>query len=80
MGVPSVSVTFAIYAASYLTARKIADALREALDGYTGSFDNTEVKHTSLTSESDEVISLEGSEVPTAYAVTQDYEVLWQEL
>jgi len=79
MGVPTVSVSVSIYAVTYLAARKIADAIRDALDGYGGTFDNTEVKRASLTSESDEVVVLEGSEVPTAYSVSQDYEVLWQE-
>lgn len=80
MGVPTVSLSLSIYAASYLSSRKIADAVRNALDGYGGSFDNTEVKRASLTSESDEVIVLEGSEVPTAYSISQDYDILWQEI
>lgn len=79
MGVPTVSVEIAVYATSRLVARKIADAARSVLDGYVGSFDNTTVRQTSLESESDDVIALDGAELPSAYAVTQTYDVLWQE-
>ena len=80
MGVPRVSVDFIVFAETYVAARKVADAVRSVLDGYGGSFDNTEVKQCSLESESDDVVSLEGSEVPNAYAVTQTYDVWWQEI
>lgn len=79
MGVPTVSVEIAVYATSRLVARKIADAARSVLDGYVGSFDNTTVRQTSLEGESDDVIALDGAELPSAYAVTQTYDVLWQE-
>jgi hypothetical protein len=68
-----------IYAATRLQTRQIADAVRRVLDGYSGTFDNTEVRQTSLESESDEVITLEGSEIPNVYAVTQTYDIWWQE-
>ena len=80
MGVPRVSVDFIVFAETYVAARKVADAVRSVLDGYGGSFDNTEVKQCSLESESDDVVSLEGSEVPNAYAVTQTYDVWRQEI
>lgn len=79
VGVPRVSVDFVIFAETYLQARKIADSVRRVLDGFGGFFDNTTVKQTSLESESDDVVSLDGSEVPNAYAVTQTYDVMWQE-
>jgi hypothetical protein len=79
MGVPKVSVDFVMFAPSYLTARKLADAVRAVLDGYTGSFDNTTVRQVSLESETDDLVSLDGSEVPNAYAVTQSFDILWQE-
>lgn len=79
MGVPTVSVEVAIYATTRLLARQIADAARRVLDGYGSSFDNTQVRQTSLESESDEVIALDGAEIPSVYTVTQTYDVLWQE-
>jgi len=80
MGVPTVSVTYEIYAATYFTVRKIADAVRRSLDGYSGSFENTTVSIARLAGESDDTVALEGSEVPIAYSVTLDFEVLWQEI
>ena len=79
MGVPTVQLEYLIFAESYLESRQIADAMRAVLDGFTGSFDNTTVRHTMLDSEEDQVISLDGSEVPNAYAVSQTYEIMWQE-
>jgi len=79
MGVPRVSVDYLIFAETYIEARKIADAVRAVLDGFGGSFDNTTVKQVSLESESDDIVSLDGSEVPNAYAVTQTYDIWWQE-
>lgn len=79
MGVPTVSVDLTIYATTRIESRRIADAVRQVLDGYSGSFDNTTVRHTSLENESDDVIALEGAEVPSVYAVTQTYDLLWQE-
>lgn len=79
MGVPRLSVEFSIYSTSRTESRKIADAMRGVLDGYDGSFDNVLVRQVSLESESDEVIALEGSELPSAYAVTQTYDIWWQE-
>jgi len=79
MGVPRVSLELAIYATTRLETRQIADAVRGVLDGYSGSFDNTTVRQASLESESDDVVTLDGSEMPTVYAVTQSYDILWQE-
>lgn len=79
MGVPRVSVEFTIYATTRLESRQIADEVRRVLDGFGGSFDNTTVKQSSLESESDEVITLDGSELPGVYAVTQTYDIWWQE-
>lgn len=80
MGVPKVSVDYVVFAETYIEARKIADAIRAVLDGYGGTFDNTEVKQVSLETESDDVAALDGSEVPNAYAVSQTYDVWWQEI
>lgn len=79
MGVPKVSVEYSIYGTTYYQVRDVADAMRKVLDGYAGTSDNTEVKQCSLEDESDDLAILDGSEVPNAYAVTQTYEVMWQE-
>lgn len=80
MGVPAVQVEYLIFAESYLESRQIADAVRAVLDGFTGSFDNTTVRQTLLDAEDDQAVALDGSEVPNAYAVSQTYEIMWQEI
>lgn len=80
MGVPKVRIDIQIYASTYIVARKLADAARSILDGFNGSFDNTVVSLARLDSEADGVAVIDGSEVPNAYLITQEYELLWQEI
>jgi len=79
MGVPRVSVDYAIYATTYEQARDVADAMRVVLDGYGGTADNTEVKQASLENESDDFVTLAGADMPPVYQITQSYDVWWQE-
>lgn len=79
MGVPRVSCELQLYATTYFECRKLADVARAILDGYGNSFDNTVVSLCSLVSESDGIAAIDGSEVPNAYMVSQEYEILWQE-
>lgn len=79
-GVPKVTVELDIYAATYESARDVADRVRARLDGYGGSFDNTEVKQASLENEQDDFVSLAGADLPPVYSVKQTYDVLWQEI
>lgn len=79
MGVPRVSVEFAVYGTSYEQARQLADNMRRVLDGYSGTVDNTQVRQTSLENEFDEFVTLEGADMPPVYSVTQTYDVWWQE-
>lgn len=79
MGVPRVSVQLDTYAATYESAREIADALRANLDGWAGSAYGVDVKHVALESERDGFVQLDGSELPPVYQVTQTFDVSWQE-
>ena len=79
MGVPQVSVDFDVYAATYEGARDLADRCRAVLDGYGGSFDNTEVKQTSLENEQDDFVQLAGAEMPPVYSVKLSFDCWWQE-
>lgn len=79
MGVPTVSVEFQTYAATYEEARQVADRVRSVLDGYGGTVNNVEVKRVSLEQESDDFVQLAGGDIPPVYQVTQTYNVLWQE-
>lgn len=79
MGVPQVTVELDVYAATYEAARDAADRCRLVLDGYGGTFDNTEVRHVSLENEQDDFVQLAGADLPPVYSVKQTYDVWWQE-
>jgi hypothetical protein len=78
MGVPRVSVDYEIFSGTYEQARNISDAMRRVLDGYGGTVDNTTVSQASLEDESDDLVTLAGSDVPV-YQITQSYDIWWQE-
>lgn len=79
MGVPRVTIDYAVYATTYESARSVADQMRRILDGYNGTVDNTQVRHTSLENEVDDFVTLQGADMPPVYSVTQTYDVSWQE-
>lgn len=79
MGMAITSVEYSIYGATYEQAREVADAMRQVLDGYGGTANNTEVKQTSLEQESDDFVTLAGAELPPAFQITQQYDTFWQE-
>jgi hypothetical protein len=78
-GMPRVTIEFSVYGTTYEEARTVADAVRSVLDGYGGSANNTEVKQTSLEDESDDFVTLTGSDLPPVYQITQRYDCWWSE-
>jgi hypothetical protein len=79
VGTPQVTVEYALFAATYESARDLADKVRLVLDGYGGTVDNVEVKHVELQDEFDDFVQLSGGDLPPSYQVTQRFTVLWQE-
>jgi hypothetical protein len=77
-GVPKVVMELLIYATTYNVARDLADKCRKVLDGYAGSFDNTEVRQATLEDESDDLVDQEGAE-NSIYVVRQEYNIFWVE-
>lgn len=78
-GVPRVSYEVQVYAATYEAARTVADAVRQTLDGYAGTIDNTVIHQCSLENEVDDFVALAGADMPPAYQITLTYDVWWQE-
>lgn len=79
MGTPQVSMDFDVYATTYEGARDLADRVRSVLDGYGGTFDNTEVQQTSLENEQDDFVQLAGAEMPPVYSVKLSFDCWWRE-
>jgi len=81
VGLPTVTLALDMYAETYEAVRDLADACREALDGYGGSLGNSiSVRLVSLLNESDGFVQLAGGDLPPVYSVTQTYTILWQEI
>jgi hypothetical protein len=81
VGLPTVTLALDMYAEKYEAVRDLADACREALDGYGGSLGNSiSVRLVSLLNESDGFVQLAGGDLPPVYSVTQTYTILWQEI
>ena len=80
VGTPLVTLSLDMYALTYESCRGFADSVRQALDGWNGTSYGVDIRRISLLSESDELVTLDGGELPQAYQVTQDYQILWQEI
>ena len=78
VGLPKVTVELYVYGATYEAARDLADKCRRVLDGFAGTFDNTEVRRSLLMDEADDLVEIDGAE-NSLYLVRQTYDLLWLE-
>lgn len=78
---PMLSLQIACWALSYDTVRALADEVRLALDGHTGTLANATIEDMRLTSETDDFLdpTVAGAQLPPAYEVRQLYQIMWQE-
>jgi hypothetical protein len=78
---PTVSIPIASWALSYDSVRTLADEVRLALDGHTGTLANATIEDMRLVSETDDFLdpTVAGAQLPPAYEVRQLYQVAWQE-
>lgn len=79
--VPVATVQLACWALEYDAARELADEVRLALDGATGTLANATIQDMRLISELDDFLdpTAQGSQLPPAYEVRQAYQIRWQE-
>jgi hypothetical protein len=77
-GLPRVTVELYVYGVTYEAARDLADKCRRVLDGFGGSFDNTEVRQSLLMDEADDLVEIDGAE-NSLYLVRQTYDLFWVE-
>jgi hypothetical protein len=68
-----------IYASTVLQAKEIADAVRGALDNFSGEADGATIDDVDLADEKDgSPVFVDGDETPT-FVVEQSYTIFWQE-
>jgi hypothetical protein len=79
MGVPRVTIDYSIFGATYDQARRASDAMRVVLDGYRATVDNTVIQFASVENESDDFVTLTGTELPPAYQITLTVDTWWTE-
>jgi hypothetical protein len=79
IGVPTVMLAVDLFATTYEGVREMSDAIRSALDGWGGTFENTIVSNVSLENESDGFATLAGGDLPPVYTVQMTFSILWQE-
>lgn len=79
MGLPRVSVEYGIYGTTYEQARDVADRMRAVLDGYGGTVLGCTVQQVSLENESDDFVTLAGTDLPPVYQITQVFDIWWNE-
>jgi hypothetical protein len=81
MFMPIVSLQVASWAASYDGSRELADEVRLALDGATGTLAGCTIEDIRLISETDDFLdpTAVGAQLPPAYEVRQLFQIRWQE-
>lgn len=78
---PLVSLQIASWSLNYDGARELADEVRLALDGATGTLAGVTIEDIRLVSETDDFLdpTAVGAQLPPAYEVRQLYQIRWQE-
>lgn len=79
--VPVVSLQIASWALSYDAVRELADEVRLALDGHTGTLAGATIQDMRLMSETDDFLdpTVAGAQLPPAYEVRQLFQIRWNE-
>lgn len=78
---PSVGLQVASWGLTHSLARELADEVRLALDGATGTLSGVTIHDMRLTSEVDDYLDPTevGAQLPPAYEVRQLYQIRWSE-
>jgi len=81
MFVPMVNLQIASWALSYDAVRELADEVRLALDGHTGTMAGATIQDMRLMSETDDFLdpTVAGAQLPPAYEVRQLFQIRWSE-
>lgn len=81
MFMPLVNLQIASWSTNYDGARELADEVRIALDGATGTLAGATIEDMRLVSETDDFLdpTAVGAQLPPAYEVRQLWQIRWQE-
>jgi hypothetical protein len=81
MFLPVVTLQIASWGTTYDSAREVADEVRLALDGHTGTMSGVTINDMRLVSETDDFLdpAAVGAQLPPAYEVRQAYQIRWSE-
>jgi hypothetical protein len=81
MFMPLVNLQIACWGSSYDSVRQLADEVRLALDGHTGTLAGVTIEDMRLVSETDDFLdpTAAGAQLPPAYEVRQLFQIRWQE-
>lgn len=79
-GIPTVSAVLNLYAESYSRVREMADAVRETLDHFRATVLGVRVDNVTIEDESEQVVDLEGGDLPPAWQVSMIISIEWQEV
>ena len=81
MFLPMVNLQIASWGVTYDAVRQLADEVRLALDGATGTLAGVTIEDIRLVSETDDFLdpTAVGAQLPPAYEVRQLYQIRWQE-
>ena len=79
-GAPTVSIDVNFYAERYSEVRAIADAARELLDHLQTTSQGVTVSNVTIEDESEDMVQLEGGDIPPAWQITMTLSVQWSEI
>lgn len=80
VGVPTTDLELNIFTASYTQTREVADAARALLDHYRTTTQGVTVANVTIEEETEDVVALEGGDLPPAWHVKLDLKIQWEEL
>jgi len=80
VGVPITDLELNIFTTSYTETREIADAARALLDHYRTTTQGVTVANVTIEEENENVVALEGGDLPPAWHVKLDLKIQWEEL
>src|SRR5210317_1085370 len=78
-GVPKTDLSLMLFAASYSRVREIADACREKLDHLRVASQGVTLSNVTIEDETEDIVQLEGGDLPPAWQVTLRVSIQWSE-